>query len=105
MSSIARWSYLAIATVRPFLHIDLTSQESVYGEPYDILCSYAGKSEQSRDNNGAEFVSRHIVYTEDSRPKFLDMITLPGLAEEEIRSVTKYDMEMFNDTPDYTLVT
>ncbi|AZV95469.1 glycoprotein [Bordetella sp. J329] len=55
---------------------------------------------------GAEFVSRHIIYTEDRRPKRLDLIQFDGSdGWEEIRDRTEWDMSPFGDTPDVKLVT
>lgn len=106
MSTTANWSYTNTATVRPFVSIDLMTQESVYGEEYQIACTWTAKSEQARDDNGAEFVSRHMIYTEDKRPKYLDKIQLNGSTEwEEIRSVTGWDMSPFGEEPDFLLVT
>jgi hypothetical protein len=106
LSATANWSYTNVATVRPFLSIDLMSQETLYGPEYEIACTWAAKSEQARDDNGAEFVSRHMIYTEDSRPKYLDMIQFEGSdGWEEIRSVTNWDMSFFGEDPDFLLVT
>nr|MBO2511803.1 hypothetical protein [Gammaproteobacteria bacterium] len=106
MSKTASWSYTNTATVKPFVSIDPMTQESIYGEEYQIACTWTAKSEQARDDNGAEFVSRHEIFTEDPRPKYLDKIQLNGSTEwEEIRSVTGWDMSPFGETPDYRLVT
>jgi hypothetical protein len=107
MSSIARWSYKASATVLPFISKNGQTNQNVYGEPYEILCNYTAKAEQRRDDKGNEFVSQHLIYTEDSRPKYMDKITLDyaGATPQEIRSRTVWDMELFADTHDYLLVT
>lgn len=106
MSQTANWSYTNVATVKPFVSIDLMSGQTIYGEPYEIACTWAAKSEQARDERGAEFVSRHQVYTEDKRPKYLDMIQFDGSdGWEEIRSVTSWDMSFFGEEPDFLLVT
>lgn len=106
MSSIARWSYKGTATIRPFLGIDLMSGATEYGPEFTIACNWIAESKQERDDQGAEFVSRHIIYTEDDRPKYLDMIRLGESSQwEEIRAKTGWDMEMFNDSMDFKLVT
>ncbi|MCO3842800.1 hypothetical protein FA119_18715, partial [Pseudomonas aeruginosa] len=72
MSTTANWSYTNTATVRPFLHFDLSTQEAVYGPEYEIACTWVAKGEQVRDNNGAEFVSRHqisVSYTHLPSPR------------------------------------
>lgn len=79
---------------------------TVYGDEYEIACGWIADSTQQRDQTGAEFISRHIVYTEDARPKYLDLVQLAGQEEwQEIRSRTEWEMNAFNDTPDFKLVT
>lgn len=106
MSSISRWSYTSTARVKPFVTMNMVTGMVTYGTEYDILCSFISESNQSRSVDGAEFVSKHTVFTEDARPKYLDMIRLPEETEwEEIRARTKFDMSMFNDSPDFKLIT
>ncbi|QFY99415.1 glycoprotein [Pseudomonas aeruginosa] len=51
-------------------------------------------------------MSRHQIYTEDRRPKYLDLIQFDGSnGWEEIRSVTSWDMSFFGEQPDFLLVT
>ncbi len=106
MSNTANWSYTNTATVRPFESINLQTGETVYGEEYEIACTWTAESQQERDNDGAEFVGRFTIYTEDDRPKYLDLIRLSGSDEwQEIRSKTYWDMSFFGEAPDYRLVT
>ncbi|MCO7020294.1 hypothetical protein [Vibrio paracholerae] len=106
MSSTAAWSYTNTAKVKPLIGFDQWTQETTYGEEYEIACTWEAKSEQMRDSNGAEFVTKNIIYTEDARPKHLDLIKLNGKDNfEEIRAVNSFDMSFFNETPDFELVT
>lgn len=106
MSKTARWSYTNTATVKPLLGFDQWTQQSTYGDEYTIDCTWEAKSEQMRDSEGNEFVTKNIIYTEDSRPKYLDLIKLNGKDYfEEIRTVNEFDMSFFNETPDFELVT
>lgn len=106
MSSIARWSYANTAMIKPFLGRDTWSGAATYGEQYEIACNWIAKSEQTRSDAGEEFISRHIVYHEDPRPKFLDQVLLNGATQwEEVRSLTEWDMAMFNDSSDFMMVT
>lgn len=106
MSEIARWSYANTATVKPFLSIDLMSGVTNYGPEYTIACNWIAESTQQRADDGAEFISRHVIYTEDARPKYLDMIRLGDSEEwQEVRSKTSWDMNMFQDSMDFKLVT
>lgn len=108
MSAIARWSYQNTAQVRPFVSEDAYAGDIVYGDPYEIACTWAAESKQMRDANGAEFVSRYIIWSEDARPKHRDLILLNTVAPtdwQEIRDHMEWDMQMFDDVPDYRTVT
>lgn len=108
MSAIARWSYLNTATVRPFVSEEGYGGDITYGEPYDIACTWAAESKQMRDATGAEFVSNYIIWSEDARPKHRDLILLNTLAVtdwQEVRSHMEWDMNMFQDVPDFRTVT
>ena len=112
MSSVARWSYKSTATIKPFVSLNMETGQSIYGDEFTIACNWTAESKPERESGGqsgargAEFISQHIIYTEDARPKYLDLIQLANHTDwEEIRSVTEWDMAMFKDTPDYKLVT
>lgn len=108
MSAISRWIYRNTAQVRPFVSEDAYEGTIVYGDPYEIACTWAAESKQMRDANGAEFVSRYIIWSEDARPKHRDLILLNTVAPtdwQEIRDHMEWDMQMFDDVPDYRTVT
>lgn len=112
MSNTANWSYTNVATIRPRIGADTWTGEVQYGPEYEIACTWAAEAEQQRDMggqggaSGAEFISRHIIYTEDRRPQYLDLISFDGSnGWEEIRSRTEWDMSFFGETPDVRLVT
>lgn len=112
MSKIARWSYKALATVRPFIERDGENGGSTYGEPYEILCTWLAEAKEYREagapaGRGVEFISNYTIYCEDPRPKYLDQILLSsdGANWQDIRLRLEYDAAMFNDIPDYKLVT
>lgn len=112
MSDTARWSYANVAQVRPYMGVDDWGGGAIYGPEYLIACTWSIEATQFRDSNGAEFVSRNIVYTEDLRPKRLDMIRLRSSVDpdaftqwEEIRDRTEWDMSFFTEVPDVRLVT
>lgn len=105
-SAIARWSYKATATIKPFVSMGDWGGGATYGQEYTIACNWVAETEQYRTGDGAEFVSRHVIFTEDLRPKKLDMIQFGGSdGWEEIRDRTEWDMSPFGDTPDVKLVT
>lgn len=112
MSSISRWSYTNTATIRPFVGHDSWTGQTTYGDPYTIACTWTSVDLQERGVGGQsgaqghERLLKHEVYTEDSRPKYLDLIQLTGHEDwETIRSRTEWDMSMFGDTPDFKLLT
>lgn len=112
MSSISRWSYKNTARVKPFRDYDQNTGQAIYGEEYTIACTWTAESKVEIDRGGQsgamgqEFVSQHIIYTEDDRPVYMDMIALAGSDDfEQIRSVTGWDMNMFSDSMDFKLVT
>jgi len=109
MSSVARWSYTNTATVKPLLSFDLDNQTPVYGDEYVIACTWAAESKEMRGQDGKEFVSNYIIWSEDARPKHLDLIKLNTVAPtdwQEIRSHMEWDCSMFDgDVPDFRTVT
>lgn len=107
MSSIARWSYKYTATVKPFVAYDQRTGETTFGAEYDIACGVIGATDQDRMTvGGQEMVAKHIIYTEDDRPKYLDHIKFEGSdGWEEVRHKTFWEMAAFNDVPDYKLMT
>lgn len=109
MSSVARWSYQNVATVWPFVSQDDADGATVYGEPYEIACTWtAGGGEVRSDTNGNEFVSKSLIWTEDKRPKFQDQIEMAGsYGRETIRAIKHYDMSALGepDSPDFELAT
>lgn len=109
MSAITRPFLNNTATVRPFVSENAYEGTIEYGEPYEIACTWAAESKQMRDANGAEFVSRYIIWSEDSRPKHRDLILLNTVAPtdwQEIRDHMEWDMLCLGDpVPDYRTVT
>lgn len=109
MSETSRWSYTNTATVRPFVSRDDFDGTVVYGDEYEIACTWAAESKEMRDATGAEFISNYIIWSEDPRPKHLDLIKLNTVALtnwQEIRSHMEWDMSFFQDPmPDFRTVT
>lgn len=115
MSNTAAWSYTNTAKVKRLIGLDRWKGVAEYDEPYTIDCTWTAAATEERGAGGqsgamgSEFVSKYEIYTEDPRPKHLDLILLNGDDEEtgwqEIRSVTHFDMSSFGEDPDYKLVT
>lgn len=111
MSATASWSYTNSATVKPFEGLDVWGKAS-YGDEYAIACTWGTDGKQERNvggqsgAGGAELVDGDTIYTEDPRPKRLDMIRLNGHDDfQEIRGRVEYDMTPFGEIPDYKLTT
>lgn len=106
MSKIARWSYTNTATIKPFVSRDEWGVIT-YGPEYQIKCTWTAENKQATTPAGLQFIGRHYIYTEDARPKYLDMVQLKGHSDwEEIKSHTEWDASMFKDPmPDYLLIT
>lgn len=113
MSSIARWSYTEVAEVKPILGFDGATQESVYGEPYQIKCAWQDKAEAKvSPETGEEFLSQRVYSTEDPRIKLGDQIRpvsdlVDGEDWQRVRLVEKFPMSMFgkSEKPDFGAVT
>lgn len=111
MSATANWTYTNTATVRPLIgHNEWGA--ATYGPEYQIACTWTAVELQQRmsggqsGSQGAEWIVKHEVFTEDKRPKQLDQIKLNGSdVWEEIREKTSWDMSFFDEEPDFKLVT
>lgn len=109
MSETSDWIYTQKLLVKPYLGRDSWGEEEAYGPEYEIRGTWTAEAEQQRDQTGAEFVSRHTVFTPDPRPKRLDLIKPVGSPTwtqwEEIRNQLEWDMSFFGETPDFKVVT
>lgn len=111
MSELGRWTYTNTATVKPHLGFDEWGN-ATYGPEYTIACTWGTNERQQRGlggqsgAEGAELTAENEIYTEDARPKRLDLILLNGHDDwQEIRQRVEWDMSPFDDVPDYKLVT
>ncbi|HFO4998526.1 TPA: hypothetical protein ACHJ7J_000240 [Escherichia coli] len=120
MSKIARFSYKALATIYPVKRDDWTNSD-VYGTPYLIDCSWERTDGTATDANGNEVSNTITVYTEllhkmqpVQRPEKGWMLATgdtTAIADplaagaNFITGIVEWDMSMFNDTPDYKIVT
>ncbi|MDS1650675.1 hypothetical protein [Escherichia coli] len=120
MSKIARFSYKALATIYPVTRDDWTNSD-VYGEPYLIDCAWQFVDGGASNGNGYEESETIIVFTEmlhgmeqQPIPKAGDYIALGDTTKEnnplhaggnKITGITTWDMSLFNDTPDYKIIT
>lgn len=113
MAFMSAWYFTEIATVYPRLLESDWSGAVAYGTPYTIMCGFEGVSRQSRDQDGAEFVTKDIYYTGDERPAFLDRIVLgdttgmnwDAVSASEIRKIALHGMRAFGHDDEYDLET
>lgn len=105
MSETANWSYENKATIKPVIGIDHFTGGMKYGEEYEIDCTWTAENELMRDDKGQEFISSTFIFTEDKRPKVLDMIKIhDGFSGfQEIKAKTGWDMSFFDEEPDFKL--
>lgn len=113
MSKVARWSYTNTATVWTAGGKDHLNGGLLWGEPYQIACTWTATSETRKGNGGAEFVSACDYFHEDARVKHGDRIAKgvfydanPVGIAEEIKAHRDWDMSMFKaggkpDIPDF----
>ncbi len=52
----------------PILSVDQWKHETLYGDEYQIDCTWVAKSEQQTDADGKEFVSKYEIFTENPAP-------------------------------------
>lgn len=113
MAFMSEWYMRDPATIYPRMAEDEWSGGVTYGPPYLILCGREGVSRQSRDTEGAEFVTRDIYYTGDTRPAYLDRIAYgdttaqawDAVSAAEIRKIARHGMSAFGYEDEYDLET
>ena len=113
MAFMSEWYFTEIATVYPRLTEGDWGSGIAYGTPYTIMCGFEGVSRQSRDQEGAEFVTRDIYYTGDERPVYLDRIAFGDtsgsawdtVSASEIRKRARHGMSAFGYDDEFDLET
>lgn len=113
MAFMSSWYMIDTATIYPRQAEADWSGAVTYGTPYTILCGHEGVSRQSRDKEGAEFVTRDIYYTGDTRPQYLDRIAYGDTTAQawdavnaaEIRKIARHGMSAFGYEDEYDLET
>lgn len=104
MSAAASWANTATATHWSRQARDGWTGRETFAAPATFACDYKSEARKMTDATGAEFVSRHILYTERASIQrgdyvligtstAIDPTTVQGA--EEVKAVTR-----FNDTFD-----
>lgn len=119
MSKIARFSYKNVCTIYPVTHNEWDNTIT-YGTPYLIDCAWSRTDGTAIDENGNETTDSLVVFTEMMRnlvpqpvPKKGDKIATGDVIDEPdgllqadtITGVVTWEMDVFNDTPDYKIFT
>jgi hypothetical protein len=112
MSSAARWSYTAAATVWPLLSRDDWAGARAFGAPVAIACDYSGQARRVADAKGQEFTGRLTIYTERADIKPGDMVAIGAhsgadplaAGAVEVRAVQR-DADTFDRRADDYMVT
>lgn len=115
MSTVANWSYTAMATIWPLLGKDEYNQ-STYGSPVSFHCNYGSEAKTYKDSSGLEFVSRitlwHEDYPEAKRGDyvaigvFTDLNPIDVIGSDEVRTILNYGNTLDrSDKPDYAIIT
>lgn len=117
MSSAARWSYTAKATIWPRVGNSTDGyNEPIYGAPVTFVCDYGSESKAYRDTVGVEFVSRitiwHEGYPEAKRGdyvaigEFTDSSPFDVQGSDEVRVIINDGNTLDrSDKPDYKIIT
>lgn len=107
-NTTAGWANTNFATVKPRLDTNTENGGAVWGEPYQIECTWRMPKQviMQSDSQGRERVPKWTVWTEDSRPREFDMIRLNS-AEPDFREILtgrgEDDMSFFGEPPTFTL--
>lgn len=80
MSSAARWSYTAKATLWALQSRDGWTGAQVFAAPAVIDCDYSTKAERLRDSTGDEYTASLVIYTERSGIKPGDRLLIGASA-------------------------
>jgi hypothetical protein len=113
MSAAARWSYTGKATVWAKTGFDDWTGVETYAAPVVIDCDYSAESKVMTDADGAEFVTRQIIFTEANFIQRGDMILIGESAEPNpiiagafaVRAVSRFSDTFDRVADDYKLAT
>lgn len=113
MSSLAAWSYSSTATHWPLTARADWSGAKTFGAPVEFACDYSAEAARMTDDNGDEFISRHVLHTEkdDIRQGDMVLIGASALADPvaagaaEVRSVKRFADTFETTADDYRIAT
>ncbi|GHD90725.1 hypothetical protein GCM10011445_07340 [Pseudocitrobacter faecalis] len=114
MSSVANWSYTAMATIwRKLEGNDEYGDPLGYTEPEQILCDYEGGLSKKLASLGAEIVVKNTVWTEFALATAGDYLLIGASTEadpvvagaDEVRQVIRYADTFERLADDYAILT
>lgn len=113
MSSVANWSYTAVATVWKSLGISESGDNLGYSAPVAILCDYEGGLSKRIGSLGAEIVVKNTIWTEFTGAAAGDYILIGTSSDadplnagaDEVRQVIRYADTFERIADDYAILT
>lgn len=108
-NTTAGWANTNKATVWPRLGVDTENGGSIWGEPYEIDCTWRSPKGEQRTvigpDQGKETVVKTVIYTEDVRPQIYDDIMIHSTQPERVKILDRNedDMSMFDEPPTFEL--
>lgn len=113
MSSLAAWSYTAVATLWPLLGRADWTQEPIYGPPVPFACDYGSQAKVMRDDKGDEFTALLSIYTERAGIKRGDWVLIGAstvadpvaAGAREVRAVERFADTFERSADDYLIGT
>jgi hypothetical protein len=113
MSSVANWSYTAVATVWKSLGISESGDSLGYSAPIQIMCDYEGGLSKRIGSLGAEIVVKNTVWTEFALAAAGDCLLIGASTEadpvvagaDEVRQVIRYADTFERVADDYAILT
>lgn len=114
MSAAASWANTATATHWARQARDGWTGGETFAAPATFACDYKSEARKMTDATGAEFVTRHILYTERSSIQRGDYVLIGTSAAtdptvvagaEEVKSVTRFNDTFDRVADDYMVAT
>lgn len=113
MSSVANWSYTAVATVWKTLGFSESGDSLGYSEPVAILCDYEGGLSKRIGSLGSEIVVKNTIWTEYTGAEAGDYILIGTSADpdpinagaDEVRQVVRYADTFDRIADDFAIIT
>lgn len=103
------WANTNTAMVRPRGVTDTENGGALWGEPYQIECTWRAPLGEAKtkvtDSQGKDVVPQYQIFTEDVRPRIFDQILINATQANwrDILSRDEDDLSMFDEPPAFVL--